>query len=78
MNNGPLNTDCQVLIHAIASSIEAELGSLFNNGQTAIPLSTTIKELKHQQPPTPIKNRQTHCLRHSQLHCQTKNPKQWT
>ena len=39
----------------IASAAEAEMGALFVNGQEAIILRTTLEELGHIQPPTPIK-----------------------
>ena len=54
MDNGTVNIKCRVLRHVVVSSAEAELGALFHNGQTTIPLCTTLVELVHQQPPTPI------------------------
>ena len=54
MKNDPLHTKCRVLSHDVASSAEAELGSLLHNGKTTIPLRTTLGEIVHQQPPTPI------------------------
>ena len=33
---------------------EAELGELFINVKTAVPIRTTLEELWHKQPPTPI------------------------
>ena len=43
-----------MLHHSIVSASEAKLGAFFNNGQTTIPLCTTLEELVHQQTPTPI------------------------
>ena len=34
---------------------EAEVGGLFHNGQTDVPLRITLHELSFPQPPTPIK-----------------------
>ena len=41
--------------NVMASAAEAEMGALFVNGQEAIILRTTLEELGHIQPPTPIK-----------------------
>ena len=54
MNNSPLHTKCGRLIHSVASATEYELGYLFHNVKITIPLSTTLEELGHQQPKTPI------------------------
>ena len=38
----------------MASAAEAEYGALFLNGQAAVPIRTTLIEMHHPQPPTPI------------------------
>ena len=38
----------------MSSAAEAELGGLFINAKTAVPVRRTLKELGHPQPPTPI------------------------
>jgi len=38
----------------MASAAEAELGAIFVNGQDAVPIRTTLDEMSHPQPPTPI------------------------
>ena len=38
----------------MASAAEAEYGALFLNGQAAAPNRTTLIEMHHPQPPTPI------------------------
>ena len=38
----------------MASAAEAEYGELFLNGQAAVPIRTTLIEMHHPQPPTPI------------------------
>ena len=53
--NGPIHTECRILKHVVASAAEAEVGGLFHNGQTAVPLRITLHELGFTQPPTPIK-----------------------
>ena len=38
----------------MASAAEAEYGALFLNGQATIPIRTTLIDMHHPQPPTPI------------------------
>ena len=38
----------------MASAAEAEYRALFRNGQAAVPIRTTLIEMHHPQPPTPI------------------------
>jgi len=52
--NGPLHTTSLILRNVMASAAEAELGALFNNAQQATILRTTLMELGHPQPPTPM------------------------
>ena len=52
--NGPIHTTCHILRNVMSSAAEAEVGALFLNGQDAIPLRTTLNELGHPQPPTPM------------------------
>ena len=52
--NGPLHMTSLILRNAMASAAEAELGALFNNAQQATILRTTLMELGHPQPPTPM------------------------
>ena len=53
--NGPIHTECSILNHVVASGAKAEVGGLFQNGKTAVPLRITLHELGFTQPPTPIK-----------------------
>ena len=45
---------CKILRNFMASSAEAELGLLLVNAQDASPIRTTLIEMNHPQPPTPI------------------------
>ena len=47
--------ECRIPKHVVASAAKAEVGGLFHNGQTAVPLRITLHELGFTQPPTPIK-----------------------
>mgnify|MGYP004176976041 CR=1 FL=1 len=53
--NGPVYTVCHILRHIMASAAEAEIAALFKNGQEAVVLRNTLRNLGHPQPPTPIK-----------------------
>ena len=45
---------CKILRNVMASAAEVELGSLFINSQYAAPISTTLIEINHPQPPNSI------------------------
>merc|ERR1712086_1066647 len=46
----------------MSSAAEAEIGALFLNSRQAIPARTTLIEMGHQQPPTPIQVKNTTAL----------------
>ena len=50
-----IHTECRILKHVVASAAKAEVGGLFHNGQTDVPLLITLHELGFPQPLTPIK-----------------------
>ena len=52
--NGAVEVTCQIMREVLSSAAEAELGGLFLNGKTAVPIRTTLEELGHPQPPTPL------------------------
>jgi hypothetical protein len=52
--NGPVLTVSKILDVVVGSAAEAEIGGTYINGQEAVPLRTTLAELKHPQPPTPM------------------------
>jgi hypothetical protein len=43
-----------VLKHVMSSGAEAEIGAVFINAKEGAVLRTTLKELGHPQPPTPL------------------------
>jgi hypothetical protein len=55
LHNGPILTECKALRHVVGSVAEAETGSLYHNGQTAIPICIALTELGHPQLLTPLK-----------------------
>jgi hypothetical protein len=54
MANSAINILCTVMREVLASTAEAKLAALFHNGREACPLRTTLEELGHAQPTTPI------------------------
>ena len=52
--NGFVHVLCKILRNVMSSTAEAEYGALFLNGQAAVPIRTTLIEMGHPQPPTPI------------------------
>ena len=53
--NGAIHTEYRILRNVVASAAEAEVGGIFHNGQTSIPLILTLDELGFSRLPTPIK-----------------------
>jgi hypothetical protein len=52
--NGPINVVCHIMREVLSSAAEAELGALFHNCKEACPIRTTLEELGHPQPQTPV------------------------
>ncbi len=57
--NSPVHVECRYLRHVVASAAEAEVGALFHNCQTTIPLRNCLITMGHPQPPTPTKTDNT-------------------
>jgi len=53
-DNGAVHTVAKIIKAVMSSAAEAELGGLFINAKTAVPIRKTLEELGHKQPPTPI------------------------
>ena len=53
-NNGAVLNILQIIRNVMSSAAEAELGALFVNAKTAVPIRKTLEELGHPQPRTPI------------------------
>ena len=52
--NGPIHITAKILRNVMGSAAEAEIGAGYVNGQDAIPMRTTLAELGHPQPATPM------------------------
>jgi hypothetical protein len=53
-DNGAVHTVAKIIKAVMSSAAEAELGGLFLNAKSAVPIRKTLEELGHKQPPTPI------------------------
>jgi hypothetical protein len=56
---------CKVLKHVMSSAAEAEIGAVFINAKEGAVLSTTLEELGHKQPPTPMETDNTTATEYS-------------
>jgi hypothetical protein len=52
--NVNIHVPCSIMNVVVSSASEAELGALFHNGKEAAWLRTTLHDMGHPQPPTPI------------------------
>ena len=52
--NGPIYSLSRIIRNVMGSAAEAEIASSYMNGQEAIPIRTTLEEMGHPQPPTPV------------------------
>ena len=52
--NGAILHLAAIMKMVLSSAAEAEFGALFHNTKEATPLRTTLEELRHPQPPTPV------------------------
>jgi hypothetical protein len=46
----------KILKHVMSSAAEAEIGSVFLNAKEATIVRTTLEEMGHPQPPTPLQS----------------------
>ena len=52
--NGPVRVECSIMINVMASATEAELGGLFEKCHKATSMKTSLVDMGHIQPPTPV------------------------
>jgi hypothetical protein len=52
--NGPIHILCHTMNEVLSSASEAELGALFHNLKDASAIRTSLEEMGHPQPPTPV------------------------
>jgi hypothetical protein len=61
-NNGAVLNLAQLIKAVMSSAAEAELGALYINAQEAVPQRTTLVEMGHKQPQTPMQTTNTTAL----------------
>jgi hypothetical protein len=59
LTNGAILIISKVLEHVMSSTAEAEIGAVFINAKEEAVLRTTLEELGHKQPPTPLETDNT-------------------
>jgi hypothetical protein len=59
LTNGAILIVSKVLKHVMLSASEAEIGAVFINAKEGDVLRTTVEELRHKQPPTPMETDNT-------------------
>ncbi len=52
--NGPILNKSTIMRNVMSSAAEAECGALYDNTKEGVPLRTTLTEMGHPQPPTPV------------------------
>jgi hypothetical protein len=59
LTNGAILIVSKALKHVISSAAEAEIGAVFINAKEGAVLRTTLEEMGHKQPPTPMETDNT-------------------
>ena len=75
--NNPIHVECKYLRHVVTSAAESEVGGLFHNCQTAIPIRNCLIQMGHPQPPTPIKTDNTTARDFAYNNIAIKKAKSW-
>jgi len=57
--NGPIHTISSIMKNVMSSAAEAEIGAVFINCQDSEPIRTSLFEMGHAQPPTPVQTDNT-------------------
>jgi hypothetical protein len=65
LTNGAILIISTILKHMMSSAAEAEIGSVFMNTKEATIFLTTLEEMGHPQPPTPLQTDNTTAMGYS-------------
>ena len=57
--NGPVASNTKIIKNVMSSASDAEIGALYMNDKLTVPMQTTLAELGHPLPPTPIQKLMT-------------------
>ena len=77
-NNGAILNTSAIICNFMASASEAECGALFNNTKEAVSLRTTLHEMGHPQPPTPVEVDNSTALGFANKKLSNRSPSPWT
>jgi hypothetical protein len=77
LTNGEILIISTVLKHVMSSAAEAEIGAVFINSKEGAVLHTTLQELGHPQPPTPLETDNTTATGYSNGTINKNAQKQW-
>ena len=64
--NGLIYIICKIMKNVVASAAEAEFGTIFLNGQEAVPMMTTLEENEVTTTTQTYPGRKLYCNRYSQ------------
>jgi hypothetical protein len=78
LTNGAILIISKVLKHVMSSAAEAEIGAFFINAKEGAVLRTTLEELGHKQPPTPMETDNTTATGYSNGTIKKNVQKPWT
>ena len=75
--NNPIHVECRYVRHGVASVAEAEVGGLFHNCQTIIPIRNCLILVGHSRLPTPVKTDNTTAQAFTYNNITIKKEKYW-
>jgi hypothetical protein len=78
LTNGAILIFSKVLKHIMSSAAEAEIGAVFINAEEGAVIRTTLEELGHNQPPTPMETDNTTATGYSNGTIKQNVQKPWT
>ena len=76
-NNGAVLNIAQIIKTVVSSAAEAEVHAAFINAKEAVPMRTTLWEMGHPQPPTPMQIDNTTALGYIKNNIKAKGSKSW-
>ena len=76
-NNGAVLNIAQIIKTVVSSAAEAEVHAAFINAKEAVSMRTTLWEMGHPQPPTPLQIDNTTALGYINNNIKAKGSKSW-
>ena len=75
--NGAVLVECKTLRRVVSSAAETETNGIFQNAQTGVPIRSILIQMKHPQPPTPLKTDNTTSHGYTHNNILKKKSKSW-